>query len=344
MRELLWGLPMVAREVRAWRVRALAISDPSLRWEALAALADKRCNADGAALFSILTPRRDARLVRLLVAYEIMSDFLDSINERSACVGLANGCQLHLALVEAVDLSTNVSDYYRYHPSSDDTAYLSRLVEVCREGCRWLPSYASVHPLLIQAATLAQVQGLNHEFDPALRQQVLKDWAGHKLSGRSELSWFEFVGAASAWLTVLVLLALAAKPGCGMDDGAEVYAAYFPWVSLTATMLDSYADVSEDAQTGSYNCLAYYPTAECSLRRVEECVRRAVDAVTMLRHSSRHAVILACMIAMYLSKDSARAPEVRATTKSFAPAGGSLTRLLLPILRLWRIAFSQQSA
>ncbi len=50
------------------------------------------------------------------------------------------------------------------------------------------------------------------------------------------------------------------------------------------------------------------------------------------------------MIAMYLSKDSARTPELRASTAALLRAGGSLTRVLLPVLRLWRIAFAQQGA
>jgi hypothetical protein len=32
---------------------------------------------------------------------------------------------------------------------------------------------------------------------------------------------------------------------------------------------------------------------------------------------------------------------MRASTASFVDAGGSLTRLLLPVLRLWRIIFAQ---
>jgi hypothetical protein len=49
------------------------------------------------------------------------------------------------------------------------------------------------------------------------------------------------------------------------------------------------------------------------------------------------------MVAMYLSKDSARASAGRDTTRGFAQAGGSLTGILLPILRLWRILYAQQS-
>jgi hypothetical protein len=47
---------------------------------------------------------------------------------------------------------------------------------------------------------------------------------------------------------------------------------------------------------------------------------------------------------LYLTKDSAHTPAMRATTASLVRAGGSLTRLLLPILRLWRIAYAQRSA
>ena len=50
------------------------------------------------------------------------------------------------------------------------------------------------------------------------------------------------------------------------------------------------------------------------------------------------------MVAMYLSKDSARTPAMHPTTRSLVHAGGSLAMLMLPILRLWRIAYALRSA
>jgi tetraprenyl-beta-curcumene synthase len=47
---------------------------------------------------------------------------------------------------------------------------------------------------------------------------------------------------------------------------------------------------------------------------------------------------------MYLSKDSARTPQMRASTRSLAAAGGSLAKLLLPVLRLWRAVYRQRDA
>ena len=49
------------------------------------------------------------------------------------------------------------------------------------------------------------------------------------------------------------------------------------------------------------------------------------------------------MVAMYLSKDSARTPEMTQPTRQIAKAGGALTNALLPVLRLWRIAYGQRS-
>jgi hypothetical protein len=49
------------------------------------------------------------------------------------------------------------------------------------------------------------------------------------------------------------------------------------------------------------------------------------------------------MIALYLSKDSARVSAMRDDTGAMAASGGSLTRLLLPILRLWRTAYAVRS-
>ena len=67
VRELLWGLRSVSRELRAWRGCAQAIPDGPLREDALSSLARKRTHADGAALFSILPRQRSPRLLRLLL-------------------------------------------------------------------------------------------------------------------------------------------------------------------------------------------------------------------------------------------------------------------------------------
>jgi tetraprenyl-beta-curcumene synthase len=332
--------------MRRWRAYAQAIPDEPIRADALYVLDHKRTHIYGAALFATLPGRRSRELVRLLVAYELIWDFLDNLNERAAAVGTVNGRQLHLAIREAIDLGAPISDYYRHHPWRRDGGYLRALVERCREACRTLPSYALVHDLVVHEARRAQVLALNHAPNPSERDAELRRWvAGEYTEPETRQdNWWELSGAASAPLTIHALLALASEPHCSQSEVARVYAAYCPWLSATTTMLDSYVDQCEDADNGDHSYVAHYPDPESAVRSIRMLIQTSVAEARALRHGCRHAVVAASMIAMYLSKDSARTPQLRAGTSAFIRAGGSLTRLLLPILRLWRIAYAQRSA
>lgn len=343
VRELAWGLPAVAREVRGWRARASAAPSAPIREDALNALARKRGHTDGAALFCILSRPREPGLLRLLVAYEIMWDFLDSVNERGAGEGQANGRQLHLALIDALDPDAPLSDYYRHHPWRDDAGYLNALVHTCQDACRRLPSYDAVRSLLAEEACRAQVLAINHDLDPARRDNDLRESVRGDFPAVREARWYELTGAASASLTVHALLALAAKPRLSDTEITRVHDAYFPWISAATTMLDSYVDQAEDAANGDHSYVAHYPTAELAIQRIELLVRRSITEASNLPNGERHVLIVACMIAMYLSKASARTPTMRRSTQQLLNAGGPLPLILFPMLRLWRIAYAQRS-
>jgi tetraprenyl-beta-curcumene synthase len=338
-RELAWGLREVSREVRRWRSRAAAIPDTALRAAALESLARKRASTDGAALFWTIPCGRCLNLLRLLVAFEVMADYLDSASEDRRA-SAASGLQLHLAISEALDPGAPVSAYYRHHPSGADGGYLPALVAACRRRCGQLPSYARVRAPAIRAATLARVLALNHEPHPDARDAALGEWARREARGWEQLAWFESTAAASGWLTVLALLALATAADLEERRVLEVCAAYLPWISLAGTMLDSYADRARDAAEGEHSYIAHYPEAREAVQRLGELVREAALRARALPDGSRHAVVVACMVAMYLSKDSARTSQMRASTSRLAHAGGSLARLLLPVLRLWRVAYA----
>lgn len=338
VRELAWGLRGVLHEVERWRVQAECIPDPRIRNDALLALEHKRPNTDGAALLWTIPTRRCPTLLRLLVAYEIMGDFLDSTVERGVEAGSVDGRQLHRALVEAIDVRRPLSDYYCDHPWREDGGYLCRLVQACRYGCMLLPSYVSVRPMLIRAARLAQVQGLNHERDLALRQLILEAWASREGNAGSGLGWYETAGAASAWLTVLALMAVAAEPVSVESQPYEVFLAYFPWIGLTATLLDSYDDLIDDNRSGAYSYLAAYGSFEMAMRRIDQLVRRATAEARALRHGERHAVIVASMVALYMSKDSVRGPDIAESSRTLLRSAGPLAMLLTPVLRVWRLA------
>ncbi len=189
----------------------------------------------------------------------------------------------------------------------------------------------------------ANVQAINHDLDKAYRDVALRRWAAREFPESREATWFELAGAAGAGLAIYALFALGAEPACTDIDIAHAYSAYFPWTSAVATMLDSYVDQIEDTANGDHVYVAHYPTPGLAGQRIGQLIQRSLNEARSLPNGERHTLIVACMVAMYLSKDSARMEAMRETTKHLVNAGGSLTRVLLPILRLWRTVYAQRS-
>ncbi len=343
-RELLWGIRSVSTEIRRWRALALLIPNPVIRQDALDALSRKRTHAEGAALFWILPRRRDHDLLRLLVAYELIWDFLDNLSERAAAAGQIDGYRLHLAIPEAIDPYCEISDYYSEHPWRGDGGYLRALVEFCQDGCASLPSYPAIRTRVLHDAERAQVLALNHDPVPARREASLKRWVEHQFPGRLDVPWWELSGAASAPLNIHALLALAAEPDCSEQEIAAVHDAYFPWLSAATTMLDSYVDRADDVRNGDHSYVAHYPSEDTALRGVRCLFSRAVAEARRLPRGPKHAIIAAAMGAMYLSKAGANGATPGAATTSLIHAGGSLTRLIMPLLRTWRLLYRQSGA
>lgn len=337
-RELIWGLRGVSREIARWRARATEIPDPQNRRLALDALRLKRGHIDGAALFWILTPRRDLDVLRLLVAYDVLCDYLDSLTEEA--VG-GDARVLHCALTDALEPDGPRRQYF---DGAGDGGYLDALVAACRSAGAALPAFAIARPYALREARRArEVLPLNH-LPAASRDADLRAWAKREFPDERGLAWFELSAAASTWLAVQASLALAANPACDRDQVEAACNAYFPWCSLAGTMLDSYVDESDDLAAGNHRYVAHYSSRAVMLERLGMAVEQAGLAVTALPDGRRHAVILSCMVAMYLSKDSARTPELRDATRQLAASGGTLTRTLVPILRAWRVRYRQASA
>jgi tetraprenyl-beta-curcumene synthase len=333
-RELLWGFRGVSRETRCWRRRALSIPDKTLREDALKGLG-KRGNIEGAAFFWILPDNRSLVLLKALIAYEIVADFLDEVSERGACAGIANGRQLHRALIDALDYEKPISSYYCYHESQDDGGFLLALVDFCRQSSRSLPSYDCVRSQLICAASHTQVLGINHEPDIVDREAKLMQWAESQFPRGEGLWWFELTAAASAWLTVLALLALAATPECSDQSISSVYAAYLR-ISLAGTMLDSYVDLADDAAKAAHSYFGYYPSMDIAVKRTGSLIQQSMCRARELGNGTRHEILVAAMVALYLSTDCAGARTSPMATRRLLQAGGPLVQLLLPALQVWQ--------
>jgi tetraprenyl-beta-curcumene synthase len=343
-RELLWAEPIVRRELRRWRTLAAEISDEALRRDAISAIDRKRGNVHGAGLFCTLASRRSKVLLRLLVAYQVMWDFLDSASESTAEMGESNGLQLHAAMVDALDPARPMRDYYLYDAREGDSGYLRALVEECRQQCQGLRSFQRVQPLLVADATRTSAQALNHDPCPTSRAAKLQAWSEREFPDELKAEWFELSASAAASVSIFALMALASDPGVTEEEIASVHAIYSPWVNVLTTMLDSYVDTAEDLATGHQSYITYYQNRDVAIERLTEIMRRCFSEASALPAGKKHVVVIASMIAMYLSKDSARTDDSRLVTSALLTRSGSLPQVLLPVLRLWRICYRQRTA
>jgi hypothetical protein len=186
------------------------------------------------------------------------------------------------------------------------------------------------------------VLALNHQ-PPSRRDEALRAWSEAEFPAGHEARWFELSGACSAGLTIFALLALATEAKCDPGEVDRTWRTYCPWTSVAATMLDSYVDQIEDADSGDHIYISHYPSHAAAVERVSWLLRCSLREAAGLRGGEKHIVIAASMAALYLSKDSARIPAMRDSTRTLAEAGGSLTCVLVPVLRLWRTAYAVRS-
>ena len=153
------------------------IPNPKLRHHALQALG-KRGNIEGAALFATLAPASHrGRTIRALVAFQTAYNYLDALCELPSNDPIANGEQLHQALLTALHPDSEHPDYYAQHPDTGDGGYLATIVERCRSAVTALPSYDAIAPTAREAAgRIVDFQALNlNEHQGG--HDALKRWA-----------------------------------------------------------------------------------------------------------------------------------------------------------------------
>ncbi|HEU0317893.1 MAG TPA: DUF2600 family protein [Solirubrobacteraceae bacterium] len=293
-------LPSVRRQLRGWRERAVAIPDPELRAAALGALDEKGSNVEATAVFAILAPRpnRPAAL-RAMVALQTAIDYLDSVEE----IGIEG-----------------------------DGAYLEALFAASRENLASLPAADAVEAALERAVARCE-EGQRHTHAAAGTDGAsLRAWA-EGLGAPPVYRWWEVAAGASSSVAAHALIAVAADSRSTTADAAAVDAAYFPSVGALTVLLDDLVDRDEDAAGGAHNYLAYYGTGEVAAR-LGLLAELARTGLAELRHTSRHAAILAGVSGFYLSGPAPRGDEAREIRTRLFAASGPATRPITAAVRL----------
>lgn len=329
-------LPRARHELRRWERRASTIPDPTLREQALETLRGELMNAEAAAVFAALVPRaRQPLLVRALVAFQVMYDYLDTISEQPVREPLRNGLQLHRALTVALDPSEPSADYYRHHPQREDGGYLDELVATCRSSLERLPAIAVVRPMAKRAARRC-AEGQSHTH-AAIHSDAteLAAWALRQ-DRAAGYSWWEVAAGTISSVGVEALMAAAADTHTTPDEAARVDVAYFPPMCALSTLLDSFVDQTTDLTDANVNYFGWYRTSADAAEALARIAGRAADDVRRLRHARRHAAILAGIAAYYLTAEGAATDEAGPVADAIARRLGPVVAIVHATMRLHR--------
>lgn len=280
-----------------------------LREHALGQLSGERLNPEAAALFAVLAPRAQRRrVVRLIVAYQVLYDYLDAVNEEPCLAELRSGLQLHRALSDAVLPNRPMSDdYYVHHPElrgGADGGYMHVLAATCRRVVRTLPSAARSARVLAHAAErCGQAQSRNHAILSEGESQLI-DWSVAQAPDRVDFLWWELAAGGISCLGIHALLASAADPSSSTLDAANVDAAYFPAICALSSLLDSLADYHVDAGTTNHSFISHYRDGAHAAQRLVAITADAAERIKPLPNSRLHSIILAGIASYYLSSPS----------------------------------------
>lgn len=321
-RYLLLVMPQVSSELSRWREQAREIPNRQLRDAAIQALR-KRGNIEGAALFATLAPAANRRITtRALVSFQTAYNYLDALSELPGKDPIANGEQLHQALLTALHPDAPHPDYFAYSSERGDGGYLRAIVEECRKAFAGLPSSAAFAPSArCAAARIVDFQALNLN-DRQGGHRELRRWARELTPSGNGLAWWETAAAAGSSLAVHALIAAAADPQLDEAAAREIDRAYFFWIGALHSLLDSLVDRREDHQRGQRSLLDYYhsPTdAAVHLAMLADRGRRATERLPRAR---AHRVILTAMCSYYLSAPECDTAEAHRITRALTQALG----------------------
>jgi tetraprenyl-beta-curcumene synthase len=326
--------PTAQDEIRRLRRCARDIPDLVLRRLALDAQQRKWACLEGAAAFAtFLTREHRVRFTRLLITLQALLDYIDTLMEQPSDDPAANARQLHQAFLVALQPGRPHRDYYRHHPHEDDGGYLAHLADACSGSIRELPSYTVVADRVMGHAERMVFYQSVINLATVADYPFLDRWANKQASGTLLHRW-EVGAACGSSLAIFAHLATAADPAPVSNEVDAIDALYWPWAESLHILLDSLIDRVEDRETGQLNLLDNYSSqAEMAERLGVLASETAERALCVAPH---HRLILAGMVALYLSDEQAWTPFARPASERVLEASGGIVKPALLLLRARR--------
>ena len=255
LRRFLSTVPIVKKELRTWAKRARNLPDP-LRSQALSSIEHKAFHCIGGSVYAHYPGVDVKTMIRLIVAFQTISDYLDNLCDRLQVTDPHAFRLLHTSILHALTPRAVLHDYYQLYPYREST-YLPLLVKHCQNLLEQIPHYSrSQHIALQLAEKYCELQVLKHVQGSA--EDLLRAWAAQNPQITHE--WYEWAAACGSTLGIFLLFALGYRASSTGKE--QIFPAYFPWIQGLHILLDYLIDLNEDEENGDLNFVAFYPTQQ----------------------------------------------------------------------------------
>ncbi len=318
-------IPNVHRELDLWREKAEHIPNKELRTQAIASIDSKTFHCEGGSIYALLAlyPDRRKEVIRFIVAYQTISDYLDNLCDRSTSLDPDDFSLLHKSMRHALTPGLALENYYRLRDEQDDGGYLHDLVHTCQKVLDQLPGFTQIHSGLIELAEhYCNLQIHKHVIHEE-RVPRLKRWFSENERKLPAMSWYEFSACAGSTLGIFCLVSYASNGEVDPEVVHKVKEGYFPWIQGLHIMMDYLIDQEEDKNGGDLNFCFYYESQDRMIDRLLHFFKMADRSAKDLPHSKFHALITRGLLGIYSTDAKVkRQQDVQDVLKKLMRAGG----------------------
>lgn len=298
-------IPKVHQELAIWKRKAGDIPDDELRAQAMLSIQDKTFHCEGGSILALLSNERSSCLIRFIVAYQTISDYLDNLCDRSVSLDPDDFRMLHQSMLDVFEPQKERSDYYMHRDHAGDGNYLNDLVTVCQEELVALTSFESIQPYLLDLAKRYTELQIHKHVTPEEREKRLISWFEETAGSLTEeMTWYEYAACTGSTLGIFSLVSYASQDKkMQSEDAKRIFEGYFPWIQGLHILMDYFIDQKEDFEEGDLNFCTYYPSEEEMLERIGYFFKRAKGAIQSLPDRRFHRMITSGLLAIYLADE-----------------------------------------
>ncbi len=329
--------PVVHRELNYWRQKADCIPNPELRKQAAESIKDKTFHCEGGSIMALLALEHKDEVIRFIVAYQTISDYLDNLCDRSTSLDPSDFTLLHQSMLDSLTVEAVPQNYYALRDDQDDGGYLVELVRTCQFALRKMQQYKNVREQLLELCQYYCDLQIHKHVQVEERVPRLQKWYSQYKDTLPPMGWYEFSACSGSTLGIFCLVSYAFRDDFQAAYADKIKQGYFPYIQGLHILLDYFIDQEEDSLEGDLNFCSYYEDEQQLKDRLLHFLVKADEFTNGLPHANFHRLINKGLIGVYLSDEKAwKQQKVHKFSKEFIGEAGWITRFFYLNGRLYR--------